>query len=183
MVLSSKLPKTSDPCGKIMFGSPSLTNQHMAVAKVDYQRSSNHSIFGRYLLDSFVSPASFDLNHNPLSIGTADDGLAQAFTIGDTYLFGANIVNAFRLTANRIAAGKFEPKAMATAGLGPTDIGVRAFTYAPHTANYNVTGGFAFSSFGGTHTERDFRGQRRSQRDSRGTPDVLRRADGDVVVE
>src|SRR4029453_15258709 len=33
LVLSSKLPKTSDPCGKIVFGSPSLTNQHMAVAK------------------------------------------------------------------------------------------------------------------------------------------------------
>jgi Carboxypeptidase regulatory-like domain len=149
LALSSKLPKTSDPCGKIVFGSPSLTNQHMAVAKIDYQKSSNHSIFGRYLLDSFVSPASFDLNHNPLSISTADDGMAQAFTFGDTYLFGANIVNAFRLTANRIAAGKFEPKGMATAGLGPSDIGVKAFTYAPHTANYNVTGGFAFSSFGG----------------------------------
>src|SRR5439155_20163515 len=84
LALTGKLPKTPDPCGKIIFGSPNLTNERMAVGKIDYQRSANHSIFGRYLLDSYVSPAAFDLNQNPLSISTADDGLAQAFTIGDT---------------------------------------------------------------------------------------------------
>ena len=84
------------------------TNDHAVVRRIDYQLNTNHSIFGRYLLESLVTPASFDLNHNLLSIGTANDALAQAFTIGDTYLFGANIVNAFRLTANRIAGGKFD---------------------------------------------------------------------------
>jgi carboxypeptidase family protein/TonB-dependent receptor-like protein len=152
--LASKLPKTSDPCGKVIYGNPSRENGHMAVGRIDYQRSSNHSIFGRYLLDSLRRPAPFDLNHNPLSSNgnntPRDNALAQAFTIGDTYLFGANVVNSFRLTANRIAAGKFVPDSMATAGLGPADIGVKAYSDSPHMPRYSVTGGFSVSAFGGS---------------------------------
>jgi hypothetical protein len=146
---ATHLPKTADPCGKVIFGSPERTNDHSVVAKIDYQRNASHSVFGRYLLESLVTPASFDLNHNPLSIGTADDALAQALTIGDTYLFGANVVNSLRLMANRIAAGKFEPRSMKEANIGPAGLGVKAFTYSPYTANQNVNGAFSFSSHGG----------------------------------
>ena len=41
-----------------------------------------------------------------MSAGNGDDGLTQAFTLGDTYLFGANIVNSLRLTANRWVGGR-----------------------------------------------------------------------------
>ena len=147
--LTSKMPTTQDPCGKVIFGSPVRTNDHQTVGKIDYQLSSNHSIFGRYLLESKVTPASFDLNHNPLSLGTQVNALAQAFTIGDTRLFGPNMVNSFRLTANRIADGKFEPDSMKSENIGPTGLGVQAFAYSPYTSNFNVTGGFSFSSHGG----------------------------------
>ena len=66
-----------DPCGKVIYGSPVKTDDHIAVGKVDYQKSAEHSLFVRYLLESKVTPASFDLNHNPLSIGTADDALPR----------------------------------------------------------------------------------------------------------
>ena len=81
----------------------------MAVGRIDYQKSANNSIFGRYLIHGLKTPASFDINHNPLSVSTADNALAEAFTLGDTYLISANVVNAFRILANRVAAGKFEP--------------------------------------------------------------------------
>src|SRR5207247_1096834 len=86
---------------------------------------------------------------NPLSLGTKQDALAQAFTIGDTRLFGPNMVNSFRLTANRIADGKFEPDSMKSENIGPTGLGVQAFAYSPYTSNFNVTGGFSFSSHRG----------------------------------
>ena len=149
LLFSSKLPKTADPCGKVIYGSPVKTDDHIAVGKVDYQKSAEHSLFVRYLLESKVTPASFDINHNPLSIGTADDALAQALAIGSTYLFSPNVVNSLRLTANRIAAGKFEPKSMKEANIGPLGLGVKAFTYSPYTANQTVSGGFSFSSHGG----------------------------------
>ncbi len=146
---TSHLPQSQDPCGKVIYGSPVRTDDRVGIAKVDYQRSANHSIFARYLAENKVSPAAFDINHNPLSIATQDDALSQLFTVGDTYLFGANVVNAFRLTANRIAAGKFEPNSMSTAGIGPPALGVKAFTYSPYTSDFNITGAFNFTSHGG----------------------------------
>ena len=73
----------------------------------------------------------------PWTLATPD--LAQAFTLGDTYLFGANIVNAFRVTANRIAAAKL-PGDYDAAGIGPGDIGIKAFAYLPHRPIGSISG-------------------------------------------
>jgi carboxypeptidase family protein len=156
LALAAKLPRTADPCGKVIYGNPTQTNDHEVVSKIDYQLSANHSIFGRYLADSLYRPAAYDINKNPLSVGTSDDGLAQAFTVGDTYLFNPNTVNSLRLTANRIAAGKFLPQGMATASLGPADIGIKAYAYNPHEPRYTVTGGFTVNTQGGPNRATTF---------------------------
>ena len=143
--LAAKLPVSTDPCGKVLYGIPNIQDDHMAVGRLDYQKSASHSIFGRYLMEWIRIPAPFDVTHSPLISGSAANGkhgLAQAFTIGDTYLIGGNVVNAFRLTANREAGGKFPPD-FSKAGIGPTDIGVKAFAYLPHRPDYSVTGGFS----------------------------------------
>jgi hypothetical protein len=157
VVLASKLPKTSDPCGRTIYSNPSIENDHQVVGRIDYQKSANNSIFVRYLLDSLVRPPAFKINKNPLSIETFDDGLAQAFTIGNTYLIGANFVNAFRLSANRVAAGKFVPD-LTTAGLGPADIGIKAYSYTPHDPRVSVTGGFSVGTQGGSTRSAIFSG-------------------------
>src|SRR5437762_1024610 len=54
--LASKLPKTSDSCGKVIYGNPTQTNDHQADGKIDYQRNANHSVFGRYLIESLYRP-------------------------------------------------------------------------------------------------------------------------------
>jgi hypothetical protein len=55
------------------------------------------------------------------------DQAESAHTLGDTYLFGANIVNAFRLTANRIAAGKLQCKIVLVTEHRPSEsVGVNA---------------------------------------------------------
>jgi hypothetical protein len=51
------IPSTPDPCGKIKYGNPTLTNEHQVVGRFDYQRSVKHQLFARYLVDSiFVRP-------------------------------------------------------------------------------------------------------------------------------
>jgi hypothetical protein len=149
VVFSSKLPSSTDPCGKVTYGNPSLENDYMMVGKIDYQKSANSSFFGRYLVESVYIPASFDLNHNLLSVqgnpSVGSDGLAQAFTLGNTYLFGANVVNAVRLSANRMAGGKTRPADIAQAKAGLPDVGVKMFSYDPHVPYFNVTGGWSNS--------------------------------------
>jgi hypothetical protein len=147
--LASRLPQTSDPCGLLRYGTANLENNHMVIGRLDYQRSANHSIFGRYLLDRTFSPAAYDLDANVLNaIELGKTGQAQAFTVGDTYLFGANIVNAFRITANRVAAAKTEADNIIEAGIGPADTGVRMFAWLPHRAAYTITGGLNSSTNG-----------------------------------
>jgi hypothetical protein len=142
---ASKLPTPLDACGRVIYGIPNLENGHMAVGRLDYQLNGSHSIFGRYLMDWIKHPAPYDVNKSLLisgSVANAKQGMAQAFTIGDTYLFGANIVNSVRLTANRIGGGKIPPNFTAADGVGPADIGVKAYANLPHRPDFSVTGGW-----------------------------------------
>ena len=148
--LTKALHLSTDPCGTILTGIPTATNDYQGIARADYQRSANNSIFIRYFADQIINPSPYDITHDPLNAeDAAAVGLGQAFTVGDTYLFGANVVNAFRLTANRIATAK-SPASYANAGLGPADIGIHAFSYYPHRPGVGtVTGAFNFSNLGG----------------------------------
>src|SRR5262245_7286011 len=138
--LATRLPTSDDPCGKVVYGAPSIENSQQVVSRVDFQMSDKHSIFGRYLFDNLRHPSPFDVTHlNMNALEPAITGRGHAFSLGSTYLFGANIVNAARLTANRLRAGKTTPD-NASAGLGPEDIGVRASVFVPHSPTYTITG-------------------------------------------
>jgi hypothetical protein len=148
---AAKLPQSSDPCGKILLGSPTLENDHMAIGRVDYQRSASHSIFGRYLLDSVNVPPPYDIDPTKnilIALDTGKTGLAQGFTLGETYLFGANIVNAFRFNANRIAAAKTHSGYEAAAA-GPRDVGIQTFADEPHRPAATITGALNNNGLGG----------------------------------
>src|SRR5262249_34009060 len=85
-------------------------------------------------------PPAYDNDKNTLNaIELGKNGMAQAFTLGDTYLFGSNIVNAFRLTANRVSAAKTEAN-LANAGIGPADLGVKMFAWLPYRASFTLNG-------------------------------------------
>jgi hypothetical protein len=142
VALAKLLPSTADPCGRIIYGNPTFTNEHQVVGRLDYQRSAKNQLFARYLVDSIFSPPPYDVNKNLLSSGNnGADGLAQAFTLGDTYLLSAGTVNAFRLTGNRVAGGRTGPSVPPGAGL--VDIGVKMFSYDPHNPDVTVNNAFA----------------------------------------
>src|SRR5213594_1724863 len=91
-------------------------------------------------------PIKFD--NNVLNAGNAGiDNLAQAFTVGNTYLLSANMVQSFRLAANRIAVHRFGPPFF-----GYEDVGINMYSYVPHYMQINVTGGFQLGSGSGGDT-------------------------------
>jgi hypothetical protein len=142
--LQKLLPQTSDPCGKTIFGTPVTTDAHMAIGRIDYQKSDKNSIFGRYLLDSLFSPPPYTVSHNILAAKTLGiDALTQAFSVGDTYLVNANVVNSVRLTANRWVGGR-----TGADYAGWPQMGVKAFSYVPTHLVATVTGGFDISPGG-----------------------------------
>src|SRR5204862_4719099 len=49
LVTDPRFPRTTDPCGSTTFGGVSNTNEYLTVARVDYQKSDQHSMFVRYM--------------------------------------------------------------------------------------------------------------------------------------
>ena len=145
VLFANKLPTPLNECGEVKYGIPEEEDQHQVVGRIDYQRSDNHSIFGRYVLDRINNPSPFDLTGSLLISGSANNakqGWANLFALGDTYLFGPNTVNSLRLTGSRVAGGKTAPNYTAESG-GPAELGLKMFTHFPNGPNYTVRGGWS----------------------------------------
>ena len=99
--VEARLPQTSDPCGKVNFGLKTNQSEHMEVARLDWQASDKHSIFGRFFVTNLNIPTTFDPS-NALTLsrnGQADR--VYALSIGSTYLISSNVVNSFHIGATR----------------------------------------------------------------------------------
>jgi hypothetical protein len=99
--ISTYLPTPTNPCGQVNFGLLSNQSEHMGVARIDYQQSPKNSIFGRFYITNFEQPSTFD-GHDALTLNSnTQHDRVYSLTLGDTYLFGSNIVSSFRIGENR----------------------------------------------------------------------------------
>jgi carboxypeptidase family protein len=138
-VLASQNAPPSE-CGLVTFGAPVQRNDGLYTGKVDYQRSAQHSIFGRVLFNSQYQPDSGQLTQNLLANVAGTDALASSYVLGDTYLIGTNTVQAFRLAVNRIGNHQLSKQYFSVCDAGATDI------YCGYTpkwlSGWTITGGF-----------------------------------------
>ncbi len=143
-VVSSYLPVTNDPCGKIVYGIPTLGDEDQAIGRVDWVQSSKNTLFGRYFLDQYANPPVFD-GHNLLT--TTQPGnleRAQSVTLGDTYTFGPGTLNSFHFTFNR----RRDNRGPTDVPINPTLLGVNMYSAVPNFLLMTVTN--YFSTFCGT---------------------------------
>ena len=136
--LARKLPTTTDPCGQVTFSLPDDRDEGQYVGRSDAQLSANHSIFGRYMATRDKKPSAFGKTSNVLTtVNPNIDNLAQSLTIGDTKVFGNNMVNGLRFAFNRTAVHRDNDPYFDGA-----DLGVKTYSYVPHQMIVVVTGGF-----------------------------------------
>ena len=138
---ASFLQSSNDPCGEVSYGDPLHDDFEAVIGRLDYQVTNNHSLFARYLYESRLVPTGFDLNQNLFSVNNGADAQVQAFTLGSTYLIGANIVNSFRITGNDLDGGKTGPD-FSNCNCGNGLLGIKSFFMLPETPNIDVDGGF-----------------------------------------
>ena len=107
---------------------PADGKQGQAVGRVDFQKSANHSIFGRYMYTFDKAPAPYAQTDNVLTLagGGGLDNLAQSLTIGDTLVFGTNLVNSLRVAFNRTSINRGSPPFF-----DPLDLGVQELPHLP----------------------------------------------------
>jgi len=61
--LVSFLPAAATPCGQVTYGIPQAQDEDQIIGKVDYVRSEKHSLFGRYFVADYRSPAFWNPNN------------------------------------------------------------------------------------------------------------------------
>jgi hypothetical protein len=150
LAIVGHLPTTTDPCGKLTYASRTEIDEGQTVGKLDYQWSTNHSIFGRYMATSYRQQPPFSLIDNVLTTTVGGrDNLAQSLTLGDNYVLSTHAVNAFRFAFNRTAIHRTSKDFFSY-----PDVGVNTFSYMPHYLLLTITGGFNLG--GGTESESTF---------------------------
>jgi len=139
MNLVRKLPQTTDPCGETRFSLPSDRDEGQAIGRVDYQRTANDTLFGRYMYSFDKRPAPLSKSDNVLTTATAGvDNAAHSLTLGDTRVFGANMVNSLRFAYNQTLVDRFNEDYFE-----PRDLGASVYNYSPtREMVVVVTGGF-----------------------------------------
>jgi hypothetical protein len=109
-------PTPIDSSGKTL--NSQVAGQDENLEKVDWQVSTKHSFYGRYLDAMLDKRSTFD-GKNPLSIGFfAVQPRDYGFAVGDTWLISSNLVSSLRLGANRTNVPKISDNYVSWSGLG-----------------------------------------------------------------
>ena len=129
------LPTTTDPCGQVHYSFLDDSTEHQYLGRVDFVRSSNDTLFGRYMATKYDKPIPMRDGDSALSLWDAAnnrnilgmDALAHSFVAGDTRIFGSNSVSSLRFSYNRSGVYRIAPETF-----DPYDIGSDVYSYQPH---------------------------------------------------
>jgi len=145
--VAAKLPQALDACGRFLFGNPLHENQYQIPVRVDYQLSAKQTVFGRYMVTRYARTIPYELTPTNLlttGVGLGRDDIAHSLTIGDTYLFSPNVVNAFRLSGNYM-----DSNALGANFFSPSEVGINTYSYIPKAVGMSVSGGFSVGTSSG----------------------------------
>jgi hypothetical protein len=145
----------TDPCGRVFYSEDERSTDQQIIAKIDYNRTSTHTIFGRVMYTPQYThiPAELEQERigfmNTVNLNTGgQDNLGSFYTIGDTYLVSPNTVNTASIAVNRTSIHRIGPLAYDI-----YDVGINAFTYVKK--NFYISG-LGFSGNGGTQNDSKF---------------------------
>jgi hypothetical protein len=153
LAIASRLPQTSDPCGRVNYSSSRPQDEAQYIGKVDLQLTQNHSLFGRYMLTTAKATPPLQLQPENLLVSTQGgrDNKAHSLTIGDTMVLSNTMVNSLRFAYNATDIHRTH----VPLGFAAPDLGIRTFSYLEDYMLMNVTGGFSLG--GGTESEARFK--------------------------
>jgi hypothetical protein len=149
LAISARMPKSTDPCGEITYEIGNDSDEHQTLGRVDFQLTSDHSVFGRYFGQKYTKPPGYAGGDDNIlkSSGQGTDAMLHAVNLGTTSVFGSAMVNSARFALNKSKVDNNQNPFFC-----PTDVGVRNYhCYAPGYMVLAVTG--AFDLYPGNQTE------------------------------
>jgi hypothetical protein len=144
MKFVATLPTPIDECGKVVYGYTANQHEDLYVGRIDWQKSTKSSIFGRVSAGYLNVASTFD-GTNPLSINTYGvNDLDYQIALGHTYLLKSNVVSSFRLSASRTNIRKTPDFYKSY-----SDFGANVTELAGKVISMTVSGGLGFTIGGG----------------------------------
>jgi hypothetical protein len=108
--IASYLPIPADTqCGQYTYSQYQANNERQQAARVDWQRSTKNTIFGRYFIADFSQPSTYNPNSPQKLLTMTVVQLAdrdQNASIGDTYIINPATVSTFRVFFGRTGANR-----------------------------------------------------------------------------
>ena len=93
-----------DICGDYTYKAlPLVDIENQLVGRVDWERTQNDTIFGRYFITKYTQPSYYTVGNLFSSSATGLSDQIQTVAIGDTRVIGAHIINTVRLAFDRTA--------------------------------------------------------------------------------
>jgi Carboxypeptidase regulatory-like domain len=135
LALRQLLPATTDPCGAVTYAIPSQQTENEFITRIDSTINSKHSLYGRYFLDGYQSPAYFSPTNVLLTTQAGNIERVQGLTIGETYVVTPNMVNSFHATATR----RRDNRGPAADGVSPQTIGIDQYVQSSVALLLTVT--------------------------------------------
>src|SRR5205823_14573071 len=113
----------ADRCGKITYGIPITGDENQYIGRVDWVKGTNHTLYGRYFVDAFKNPATYDGKNLLTTTQAGNLELAQSATFGDNYTFGPGTLNSFHATFNRVR----DDRGPTSIPINPTLLGINMY--------------------------------------------------------
>jgi hypothetical protein len=140
--LARRLPSTTDPCGRVVYGLARNTDEGQMVTRLDFQLNASQGLFGRYMATLFDSPPPLQSTDNLLtSTQGGFDNAAQSTTFGHTWVLSNTSVNSLRFAWNNTRIHRLHEPIFS----GP-ELGVNMFSYLDDYFILNVGGAFGIGS-------------------------------------
>jgi hypothetical protein len=117
------LPTSTAANGLVTYAIPSQVRDNQFVTRVDATLSPNNSLYGRYFLEGFQSPAFYSPTNVLLTTTAGNSERAQSFTLGETYLVSKNLVNSAHATVMR----RRDNRGPNAGGINSSNVGINIY--------------------------------------------------------
>ena len=134
------LPTATAANGHYLFGPPNPNTEHQVIGRIDWNKSSKQTIFGRYYITHYSQPGFFSNNLLNTSNPQLNDQ-EQSLTLGHTYSITSDLVNSLRVAGTR----SFITRGQVASLINPGTVGISVATPVPNYIYMAVSGDFTLS--------------------------------------
>ncbi len=128
---------SADQCGAVSYSIPSAQFENQFITREDWTISPKHTLYGRYFLDGYDTPAYFYPTNILVTTSPGTNERVQTLTLGETWTISSRTVNLFHATGLR----RRDDRGPAT-GINPSTVGINVYSPYQTTLQLSISSKF-----------------------------------------